>query len=65
MMTTTLDDGVRSIQLKFSEGSMTLSNVKENVTENQIRTFANAVALFTTKPVISFIIHDKKSAGLV
>ncbi|MBR1729988.1 MAG: hypothetical protein IJ728_10755 [Selenomonadaceae bacterium] len=60
-MATTLNNGVRTIQIKFSSGSMTVSKIKESVTSAQVATFANAVTAFTNKVLTGYVINDKES----
>lgn len=61
-MATELDNGVRSLQIKFSSGSMTVGAIKEATTMAQLKTFAQAIGLFTTKKVTGITVNDKESA---
>ena len=59
-MATSLDNGIRSLQIQFASGSMTVSCIKETATANALKTFANAVGLVTNNIVTGIVISDKE-----
>ena len=62
---TTLANGVRSIQIQFSSGSMTVSCIKESATFDKIKIFASAIGLFTNKTVTAVVVSDKEKQEIV
>ena len=63
-MATTLENGVRTLSIKFGSGSMTVSKIKESCTKAQVKAFVQAIGLFTTKTIASFTINDKETTAI-
>lgn len=60
-MATSLENGTRTLQIKFASGSMTVGTIKEGTTMAQLKAFAEAIGAFTRRSVTGIVVNDKEA----